>query len=391
MSTLRERVPALPTPTFSSRLRSPAVAARIGVWLGLAFAVCFVSGLISHAIQIPSVQGEIPFPTSPVWIYRVTQTLHVVAGTAAVPLLLAKLWAVYPRLFQAPPRGAREALLSVLERGSIALLVAGSLLELGLGLMNVAQWYAWGFDFRVTHYALGWLVIGALLVHIAVKLPVIRSVLGADVETSDEDRPEAVEPGVLTRRGVLRTTWVSAGVAVVVASSATGTAPVLNRIAALSPRSRRSSIPINRTAAQAGVVPAATSGDYACSVLLDGAERRLSAAQLRALPQATHTLPIACVEGWSADGTWTGVPLRALLDEVGAPPGRPVRVVSLQRSGPDLETVLPPDFADDPRTLLAMELDGEPLSLDHGYPVRLIAPNRPGALQTKWVGRVEVL
>jgi DMSO/TMAO reductase YedYZ molybdopterin-dependent catalytic subunit len=45
----------------------------------------------------------------------------------------------------------------------------------------------------------------------------------------------------------------------------------------------------------------------------------------------------------------------------------------------------------DPLTLLALQLDGEPLHPDHGYPLRLIAPNRPGVLQTKWVTRLVVL
>jgi DMSO/TMAO reductase YedYZ molybdopterin-dependent catalytic subunit len=47
--------------------------------------------------------------------------------------------------------------------------------------------------------------------------------------------------------------------------------------------------------------------------------------------------------------------------------------------------------AADPDTLLALALNGEPLALDHGFPVRLIGPNRPGVLQTKWVARVEVV
>ncbi|MEP7092226.1 MAG: molybdopterin-dependent oxidoreductase [Nocardioidaceae bacterium] len=38
-----------------------------------------------------------------------------------------------------------------------------------------------------------------------------------------------------------------------------------------------------------------------------------------------------------------------------------------------------------------MRLNGEALSIDHGYPARLIAPNRPGVLQTKWVARIEVV
>jgi DMSO/TMAO reductase YedYZ molybdopterin-dependent catalytic subunit len=41
-------------------------------------------------------------------------------------------------------------------------------------------------------------------------------------------------------------------------------------------------------------------------------------------------------------------------------------------------------------TILALELNGEPLHLDHGFPVRLIAPNRPGVMQTKWINRVIV-
>ena len=40
--------------------------------------------------------------------------------------------------------------------------------------------------------------------------------------------------------------------------------------------------------------------------------------------------------------------------------------------------------------LLATHLNGERLDLDHGYPLRLIAPNRPGVLNTKWLRRMEV-
>jgi DMSO/TMAO reductase YedYZ molybdopterin-dependent catalytic subunit len=40
--------------------------------------------------------------------------------------------------------------------------------------------------------------------------------------------------------------------------------------------------------------------------------------------------------------------------------------------------------------LLALEVEGEVLHLDHGYPARLIGPNRPGVMQTKWVTRLVV-
>ncbi|MDQ1426683.1 MAG: hypothetical protein QOK39_159, partial [Acidimicrobiaceae bacterium] len=47
--------------------------------------------------------------------------------------------------------------------------------------------------------------------------------------------------------------------------------------------------------------------------------------------------------------------------------------------------------AHDADTLLATHLDGHPLALDHGYPLRLIGPDRPGVSQTKWVTRVVVV
>jgi DMSO/TMAO reductase YedYZ molybdopterin-dependent catalytic subunit len=68
-----------------------------------------------------------------------------------------------------------------------------------------------------------------------------------------------------------------------------------------------------------------------------------------------------------------------------------VRVISLQRRGAFRASSLPGNFVDDPLTLVATGLNGEKLALDHGYPCRLIAPNRPGVLQTKWVTRLEVI
>jgi hypothetical protein len=67
-----------------------------------------------------------------------------------------------------------------------------------------------------------------------------------------------------------------------------------------------------------------------------------------------------------------------------------VLVQSLQEHGGERVSTLAGNFSDHPHTLLALRLEGEPLSLDHGFPCRLIAPDRPGVLQTKWVGRLEV-
>ena len=58
------RIPAAPSEAdFTSRLRSATVAARVGLWLGVCFGICFLTGLISHYAQNPD--HPIPFPTSP--------------------------------------------------------------------------------------------------------------------------------------------------------------------------------------------------------------------------------------------------------------------------------------------------------------------------------------
>ncbi len=392
-SSARGRYPQLPKPptedAFTSRLRSPAVAARIGVWLGMCFAVCFTTGLISHWAQLPV--PAVPFPTGPSWGYRVNQGTHVISGTLAVPLLLVKLWSVYPKLFAALPRPSRAGLLDALERGSIGVLVAAAIFQLASGLANAAVWYPWDFSFRRSHYAIAWVAIGALLVHVAVKLPIIRDALRSPVDDTTHDRAQATVPGPLSRRALLRTTWIAGAVAVVTTAGAT--VPALRRLSVFSVRdgSGPQDLPVNRTARAAGVTATALRADYVLTLVGPGRTVSLTRDELLELPRHTRTLPIACVEGWSASGIWTGVRIRDLLDLVGAPRGRDVRVISLEERGHFGRTVLPGNFADDDDTLLALTLNGQTLALDHGYPARLIAPNRPGVLQTKWVSRLEVL
>ncbi len=168
--------------------------------------------------------------------------------------------------------------------------------------------------------------------------------------------------------------------------------PWLRRVSVLGVRSGDGpqGVPINKSAAAAGVLSTATSAAYRLTVRVGDRSHDFSLAELRALPQTTASLPIACVEGWSAGATWTGVRMRDLLDRVDAPSGRDLLVSSLQPSGPYRVTVLPANFADDPRTLVALQLGGQPLSIDHGFPCRLIAPDRPGVLQTKWLHSLEV-
>jgi DMSO/TMAO reductase YedYZ molybdopterin-dependent catalytic subunit len=144
-------------------------------------------------------------------------------------------------------------------------------------------------------------------------------------------------------------------------------------------------LPVRQTARRAGTTE--VGADY--RLVVAGPHRlELSLADLQALPQRTERLPITCVEGWSSSGDWSGVPLGDLLELAGLARDTEVTVESLQTGGLYRVSTVSAPHARSPRTLLALRLGGEELAPDHGYPVRLIAPNRPGVMQTKWVTAV---
>jgi hypothetical protein len=153
-------------------LEAPARTTRsavvIGRLLGLDVTVVFLTGVWSHLLQEPP--DWLPLPTRPVTLYQWTQGLHVVLGTVLIPLVLAKLWVVYPRLFEWPPV---TSVAHAAERLSVALLVSTSLLQPLIGLVNTYQWYPWPFPFRQTHWVLAWVMVGSVLLHVAVKLPLV--------------------------------------------------------------------------------------------------------------------------------------------------------------------------------------------------------------------------
>lgn len=378
---------------FEARARGPRLTARVGSWLGAAFAVCFLTGVWSHLQYEPPAWA--PIGPSPASLYRWTQGLHVATGIACVPLLLVKLWSVFPRLFVRPPRDVRRLVLHVLERGSIGVLVASAVFLLVTGTLNVVQWYPWSFSFRPAHEAIAWVAIGSILVHVAVKLPVVREAFGRPDDSDDpDDRDDPAAPtgaGGPGRRAVLLTALGASAVATVLTVGQS--VPWLRRVSVLAVRdgSGPQGLPVNRTARAAGAVEAARDPDFRLEVVHGDRSVTLSRADLAALPQRTHRLPMACVEGWSRSATWTGVAVRDLLELVGAPASSTVRVTSMQTRGAFARSELPAAFVADHRTLLALELEGEVLDLDHGFPCRIIAPNRPGVLQTKWVRTLEVL
>ena len=111
---------------FHSPLHSEWLAAVLGIMLGVSFTVCFLTGMVDYLAQHPPYWFHLP--VRPVNLFRVTEGIHVLTGIVAIPLLLAKLWVVYPNFFAYPPvRSAAHAL----ERISLVPLVGGALFELG--------------------------------------------------------------------------------------------------------------------------------------------------------------------------------------------------------------------------------------------------------------------
>ncbi len=386
-------------PSTRPGLHEPRTAALLGRAAGTALAVCFLTGYISHLHQHPPAWLDVP--SRPVWGYQLTQGLHVATGIATVPLVLAKLWTVYPRLFAWPPL---RDLGHAAERLLIVPLVAGTLFELVSGLLNIVQWYPWRFFFPRVHWALAWVVVGALLIHLAVKAPLVRASVGRHrlppqpaPEADQEDDAGEEQQDVLRRdRRALLIGTGAAAAAVTLATIGQTVAPFsgISLLASRRPGPGRSGLPVNRTARAAGVRAAATDPAWQLHVVTDTAGTpllSLGLAELAALPQHEAVLPIACVEGWSASARWSGVRLRDVLALAGIPARSRLRMVSLETGWLYANSPVGPSVAADPLTLLALAVNGEPLTLDHGYPLRLIAPGRPGVQQTKWLSRIEAV
>ncbi|MEV0889079.1 molybdopterin-dependent oxidoreductase [Streptomyces microflavus] len=455
---LRDGPPAGPTrPGFwRSPLRGPWLTSVFGAVLLVGIPLMFVTGLLSYAAYNPDLGGNdktpdrgwlgfylFPWPTDPHWLYRLTQGVHVTLGIVLIPVLLAKLWSVVPRLFSWPPV---KSLSHALERLSLLLLVGGVLFEFATGLLNIQLDYVFPGSFYTLHFYGAWVFIGAFVVHVAFRVPLMVRMLregglreelrrpgaGARADGRGTDRapgptgpagpsdvadpagpsdsaepsgpadpkgpadetgltaPEPAAP-TISRRGALG--MVGAGSLLLLAMTAgQSIGGAWRGTALLAPRGQDpgpgpNGFQVNKTAAGVGIRPRDVGSAWRLVVRGQGRERVLTRSQVLALPQHSAALPIACVEGWSTeDQLWSGVRLRDLAALVGFAELAPgVFVQSAQRSGSFRSTTLRDNQVRDARSLLALRVNGADLSADHGYPARVIVPANPGVHNTKWV------
>ncbi len=141
-------------------------------------------------------------------------------GVVLVPVLLAKLWSVIPKLFEwLPVRSAAHGL----ERLSLLMLVGGVIFEFVTGIINIQLFYVFPGSFYALHFYGAWVFIAAFVVHVSLRLGrMIRALrsrsLAAEMRTDlAHTRPEppdpdglvatAPAPPTMTRRGALAMVW----------------------------------------------------------------------------------------------------------------------------------------------------------------------------------------
>ena len=404
---------------WRSPLRGRWLTSLLGLVLLAGLPVIAITGLLSYAAYNPRLHGndETPgarllkfflfsWPTHPAWLYRVDQGVHVTLGLALLPVVLAKLWSVLPKLFSWPPvRSPAHAL----ERLSLIMIVGGVLFEFATGILNIQDFYVFPFSFYTAHLYGAWVFIAGLVIHVAVKFPKmmtglrsrslrreLRTPLAAtQPEAPDPDglRAAIPAPPTVSRRGLLVTVG---GASLTLAALAVGQSVGgwTRRTALFAPRGLSAiapgALPVNHTAAAARITAADTGPAY--RLVVTGRQTvSLTRHQLMALPQRTAVLPLACVEGWSYSAAWTGVPLAELARLTGITQPAAALVESMQQAGSFRSVTLSAGQLSDPRSMLALCVNGVDLPPDHGYPARTILPAAPGVHNTKWVNKITFL
>jgi len=404
---------------WRSPLRGQWLTSFLGSVLLPLVIVGALTGFLSHAAYNPALGANdvsggfevdlyfFAWPTAPVWLYSLTQSLHLIAGFAAIPILLAKLWSVIPKLFERP---AARSVAHGLERLSLLLLVGSALFLFVSGVINVQYWLPFGFSFVPAHYYSALIFIAALALHLTLKLPIVARTfrrdgafrpLGEGIARMrvadpavDDLAPVAPAAATISRRGLLAAVGAgSLGLATMtLGSNLLGS---VREIALLSPRGQSygdgpNDFQVNKTAAAAGIESGRTGGSWRLQLTGAGRDVSLSREDLLAMPQHGERLPIACVEGWTTWQDWSGVRLADLAALAGVDSGADVDVLveSLQPAGAFAQTTLAANQVFDPQSLLALRVKGTDISPDHGYPARVIVPALPGVHNTKWVKRM---
>ena len=272
---------------WRSPLRGPWLTSVFGAVLLIGLPIVIITGLLSYIAYAPQFGQALPahvgwlklptfdWPSHPAWLYGLTQGAHVGLGLVLVPVVIAKMWSVIPRLFTWPPA---RSIAQVLERISLLMLIGGILFEVATGLLFIQYDFLFWFPWHTAHYFGAWVFIAGFLMHTTLKTPkMVRGLRSMSMRTvlrtnATDTRPEPRDveglvpaypkPATMSRRGALALVGGGAlGVAVLTAGQTIGGLP--RQTALFLPRGRThddgpNDFPINKTAVAAGVDPATT-------------------------------------------------------------------------------------------------------------------------------------
>jgi len=114
------------------------------------------------------------------------------------------------------------------------------------------------------------------------------------------------------------------------------------------------------------------------------APMRFTLQDIQAFPKVDMATELRCIEGWSYIVHWTGTRFSTLMDEIGAYS----QYVSLETPDSKYYVGLDIDSAVHPQTLLCYEMNGRPLTPEHGAPLRLVVPVKYGIKNIKRIGAI---
>ena len=130
-------------------------------------------------------------------------------------------------------------------------------------------------------------------------------------------------------------------------------------------------------------------------------QQQLSLADIQALPRTEMTTEFKCIEGWSTIVHWAGARLSDFLAryplatrpgqaiaDLSHPPADAAQYVALLTPDENYYVGLELYAALHPQTLLCYEMNGQPLTLEHGAPLRLVSPLKYGVKQLKRIGTI---
>jgi len=109
--------------------------------------------------------------------------------------------------------------------------------------------------------------------------------------------------------------------------------------------------------------------------------------ELRCLPKVSDNPPLVCVGFFRDVATWSGVPIKDVLELAGVQ-AKAMTVSLISADG--YRTSVPLAEALKPENFLAYELEGQPLPLLHGFPLRGVFPGMDGNKWAKWVVGIEI-